>query len=278
MPTSAPTSTLPNDATGVFDGSLSEPAVVAAGTGVAAVVSERSPIKDPPNEDAAAVIPLIGGGVALAVADGCGGHAAGEQAAQIAIRTLFECLHQPGEGEARGAVLDAFERANEAITGLGVGAGTTLAVAIVDAGAVRAYHAGDSEILLIGQRGRVKLQTLAHAPVAYGVEAGVIDPRDAMHHEDRSLISNLLGSAEMRIEVGAAVPLAARDTLILASDGVTDNLRTREIADLIRTGPVDAAARRLRDAAHRRMTNPQPGEPGKPDDLTFVLYRPARPR
>jgi len=270
---------LPFDATGVIDGVMSAPILVGAGPGVAAILSARSPIKESPNEDAAAVIPLPGGGVALAVADGCGGHAAGEQAARIAIETLFGCLQTSASGaRARGAVLDAFERANERIMALGIGAGTTLAVAVIADGACRAYHAGDSEILLIGQRGKVKLQTLAHAPVAYGVEAGVIDERDAMHHEDRALISNMLGSGEMRIEVGPATAVAPRDTALLATDGVTDNLRAGEIIDLIRTGPIAAAAGRLFNAAQRRMTTVQPGEPGKPDDLTFILYRPAPSR
>ncbi len=265
------------EAVAVFDGELARPNVVVAESGVAAIVSVRSPAKESPNEDAAAVIPIAGGGVAIAVADGCGGHSAGEQAARIAIETLYErlCARDGADNGAREAVIDAFDEANRRIAALGLGAGTTLAVALISHGEVRAFHAGDSEVLVTGQRGKIKLQTLAHAPVAYGVESGYLDEHAAMHHEDRALISNLLGSPEMRIEMSSATPLSTRDTVLVASDGVTDNLWEREMIECVRSGPIEEAASRLADACLSRMKTPGAGEPSKPDDLTFVLYRRA---
>ncbi|MGI9590762.1 MAG: PP2C family protein-serine/threonine phosphatase, partial [Myxococcota bacterium] len=81
-------------------------------------------------------------------------------------------------------------------------------------------------ILLIGQRGRVKLQTVDHSPVGFAVEAGLLDADAALHHEDRHIISNFVGGADLRIEMGSGLHLAERDTLCLASDGLADNLRT----------------------------------------------------
>ena len=75
-------------------------------------------------------------------------------------------------------------------------------------GSVRPYHVGDSVILLVGQRGKIKLQTVSHSPVGYAVEAGVLDEVEAMHHQDRHVVSNFIGSPEMRIEVGAPLRLA----------------------------------------------------------------------
>ena len=81
----------------------------------------------------------------------------------------------------------------------------------------------------------------------------------------------------MRIEVGSQQPIAPRDTLLLASDGLSDNLRTEEIVALLRTGPLDTACERLAELARARMHTPGEGEPSKPDDLTFVAFRGSRP-
>ncbi len=266
------------EAFAVLDGEMTEPLIANVAGGRAAVFSVRSPVKEPPNEDAAIVIPLGDSTAVFAVADGCGGHAAGEQAARLAIETLHRrltSLDNPEEG-LREAILDAFEKANKEIDKLGLGAATTLAVAEVRGAEVRTYHTGDSDILVTGQRARIKLQTLAHAPTAYAVEAGMLNEADAMHHEDRSLISNIVGSHDMRVDLGSSMPLAARDTLLLASDGVTDNLWTREIVDLVRSGPLRTAARKLAEACWLRMTEPTEGAPCKPDDVTFVLFRRGR--
>ncbi len=268
-------SILSGEAVAVLDGDMSEALVTDVAGGRAAIYSSRSPAKDPPNEDAAAIIPIDAECAVLAVADGCGGHAAGEQAARLAIEVLHRRLTMIDDpsGGVRGAILDAFEIANREIDELGVGAATTLAVAEIRGDGVRTYHTGDTDILVTGQRGRVKLQTLAHAPTAYAVEAGVMNEQDAMHHDDRALISNILGSSDMRVDVGSAMALARRDTLLLASDGVTDNLWTREIVDAIRIGALPVAAQRLASAARQRMTSPSDGEPSKPDDTTFILFR-----
>ena len=95
-----------------------------------------------------------------------------------------------------------------------------------------------------------------------------------MHHEERHIVSNVLGSPDMRIEMGSRRELAARDTVVLASDGLLDNLHTDEVVELARRGdPVDAA-RSLVEAARRRMMEPIEGAPSKPDDLTLALFRP----
>jgi serine/threonine protein phosphatase PrpC len=80
----------------------------------------------------------------------------------------------------------------------------------------------------------------------------------------------------MRIEIGPAIPLAARDTLLLASDGLFDNLYPEEIIDIIRCGPLMKAATRLCDTANRRMLHPTKGEPSKWDDMSFILFRQIR--
>ena len=101
-----------------------------------------------------------------------------------------------------------------------------------------------------------------------------------MVHEDRNLISNVIGSEEMRIEIGPTLELARRDTLLLASDGLSDNLYPREIVEAVRKGRLARAGEHLLATCRRRMQNPDGSNPSKPDDLTFVAYRmpPPAPR
>jgi serine/threonine protein phosphatase PrpC len=64
------------------------------------------------------------------------------------------------------------------------------------------------------------------------------------------------------------------DTVIVASDGLFDNLRTPEIVETCRKGQLLAISRTLADTCQERMTKaPAPGEPSKPDDLTFIAFR-----
>jgi serine/threonine protein phosphatase PrpC len=253
-----------------------EGAVLEVGGGAVAVYSARSPARSSPNEDAAGVMALAEDRAVLAVADGLGGAPAGQQASEIAVRSLVETVgraSREGQESARAGILDGFETAHEAVLGLGVGAATTLTVAEISGSSCRVYHVGDSLALVTGQRGRTRLQTLPHSPVGYGVESGLLDERDAMYHDERHLVSNAIGSADLRIDVGLPVALAPRDTLVLASDGLSDNLQTDEIVELVRKGPLVRAARRLTERVRERMEGGREGEPSKPDDLTFLIFR-----
>jgi serine/threonine protein phosphatase PrpC len=241
--------------------------------GEAAIYSAPNPSGDGVCEDAIACIALEDTRAVIAVADGVGGQPLGRDAARAAIGELDRAVKAAPEGDLRGAILDAFEQANRKVEGLGVGAATTLAAVEIDSGHVRAYHVGDSQILVVGQRGRIHLETMPHSPVGYGVEAGLIDAHEAIDHDDRHLISNVVGEPGMRIEIGSPLKLRQRDTVVVGSDGLFDNLRVDEIAEHVRKGPLEDAARALAAVCRTRMTEPREGVPSKPDDLSFVLYR-----
>lgn len=250
--------------------------VHAVAGGFAAVYSRRCPSKTSPNEDGAAVIPAGPRRGVLAVADGLGGQPGGELASRLALKALRDAI-EGADDEAhagmRSAVLDGFEAANRAVSALGIGAATTLAAVEIEGDRVRPYHVGDSMIVIAGQRGRTKWQTISHSPVGYAVESGLLGAAEALLHEDRHLVSNMVGTPEMRIEVGPSLRLCPRDTLVLATDGLFDNLRLEEVIQIVRKGPVQQAARSLADKCRQRMEGLRPGQPSKPDDLTFILYR-----
>jgi serine/threonine protein phosphatase PrpC len=247
--------------------------------GQVCVRSFCSPTKTTGNEDSAAVIPFGREGLVLAVADGVGGGPGGRDASNLAVQTLYETLAAASQEpeSLRTAIVDAVEEANRRILDLGRGAATTLVVGEVLSGQVRSYHVGDSELMSVGQRGRIKTRVTPHSPTGFAVEAGLLDEKEAVGHDTRHLIFNVIGAADMRIEIGTPARLDRFDTVLLSSDGLLDNLYINEIVASIRAGSLEHAADELVRLALTRMAGSGKG-PSKPDDFTVILYRLPRGR
>ncbi len=243
--------------------------------GVAAYFSSPSPTGSGRSQDALAVVPTGINRALLAVADGMGGLPGGREAAACAIRVLADAVAASGPADSgfRPAILDAIEAANQEIIDAGLGSATTLAVAEIGPGFVRPYHVGDSELMLFGQRGRLAFQSVPHSPVGFAYHSGLLNADEAMSHADRHLVSNVLGTRDMRIEVGSQIAMKPADTLVLCSDGLVDNLQLTEICELLRTGPLDRQLQQLIDIARERMAEELTGHPSKPDDLTVIVFR-----
>ncbi len=239
------------------------------------------------NEDALAVWNLDTESAVLAIADGAGGLPQGKAAARAALQALDLCLRGRADGQIEGAslrsrIMTGFELANRRVRDLR-GAATTLLALEIQPGIARCFHAGDSGATIFGQRGRVKFRTVDHSPVGFGEAAGLIEPAEAMFHEHRHLVSNMLGDQDMKIDVGPTVALAPLDTVVLGSDGLWDNLHFDEVIDLLRAGPLVEGVEATCNLARSRMgllagELPSAGrssdeEPGKPDDLTVIAFR-----
>ncbi len=272
-----PTAAAQGHATIIAATDMPDPIVRRFAGGEICYFTARAPGKESPNEDTLGLIPWGEHGGVLVVCDGLGGQPSGADASRTAAACLADSIAAapPGNGGLREAILDGIEKANRSVTGLGVGAATTLVLLEIQGTLIRPYHVGDSMILVSGQRGRIKLQTVSHSPVGYAVEAGFLDAQEAMHHAERHLISNMIGTPDMRIEIGTAVELARRDTALLASDGLFDNLHLDEIVERMRCGPINTGANALRLDSLARMTGAASDMPSKPDDLSFILYRPV---
>jgi serine/threonine protein phosphatase PrpC len=209
----------------------------------------------------------------VAVADGLGGLPSGNLAAALALQQLADSVSGQSGDAQREAVLTGIEAANAAVMADGQGGGATLAVVSIYNDTVRAYHAGDSMIVVCGQRGKLKYQSVPHSPVGYAEASGMLDEDAAMFHAERHLVSNMIGMADMRLEVGPVVKLARYDTVVVGSDGLFDNLFVSEIIDMVRAGPLAKVAQRLLAACRERMHLVDDERPHKPDDLAFILFR-----
>lgn len=260
-----------------YDGERAGPASYdVAGCRVAAFTA-RSPDKATPNEDCAAWCVIDDRRAVLIVADGLGGLPSGHEASRLAVRTLLDALAgAEDEEDLRSVILHGIDRANEAILDAGKGAATTLALVELDEHGVRPYHVGDSVILVVGQRGRIKHQTVPHSPTGYAVESGLLDETDAMNHDERHMVFNVLGSHDMRVEIGPRIPLSRFDTILIASDGLADNMRVDQIVELVRKGALSRCIEHLAVLCGNIMSGAHADQPWHPDDLTVLLARRRR--
>ena len=228
------------------------------------------------NEDVVGVLPFGSSSAILVVADGMGGTRNGAQAASLAVNQLATQVAEHADTTTvRTAILDAIEISNRRILSEIPDGGTTLALVELSDHGIRPFHVGDSTVLVTGQRGRLKLNTIAHSPVGFAVEAGLLHVDDALGHEELHLVSNALGFEGMRIELGAPLELARYDTVLIASDGLTDNVFLDEIVRSIRCGPLLRGISDLARLARLRMSGDSAGTT-KPDDLSLVAYRRTR--
>ena len=154
---------------------------------------------------------------------------------------------------------------------------------VIDGGFVmtNAHVVSDARMLLLYLHGdptphEARVVSIAHdcdLALLEPVEAGLLDESEAIHHEDRHVVSNVLGSPNMHIEVGSVLHLKLRDTVLLASDGIFDNLHVAEIVELIRKGPLSHVDTELAIATRSRMNGEEAHHPCKPDKKTYLLFR-----
>lgn len=233
--------------------------------------------KNGPNEDVLLVKQLNENSTVIAVADGLGGHCSGEQAARLQITLLRDELNSIGDAdvragiEVRNAILNAIEKCNDRLLSENTNSATTVIVVEIHKTRLRTYHVGDSVAILAGQRGLLKAKTLPHSYVSMGIESGFLDPSEEITHEDRHYIMNYVGKSDMRVDVGSPFQCDKFDTLLVCSDGLTDNLSLESIVGLIQSGPIDDCLRNLQASCIEAMHR----DTGQFDDLTIVLLRPG---
>jgi serine/threonine protein phosphatase PrpC len=206
-----------------------------------------------------------------AVADGMGGHSAGEVASAIAIEELA-ALGGRGPWENETAATDdlkqAILRANRRIREMAAsdrklnGMGTTLVALLEDGDMVHVANVGDSRGYLLRQ-GELSQVTVDHSLVQELVDDGRLSPEDAERHPQRSVITRALGiDPEVEFDL-FTYKLQVGDRLLLCSDGLSDVVEPAQIRKvLLRIPSAQRAARELIGVAN---------EQGGPDNITVIV-------
>lgn len=207
----------------------------------------------------------------LAVADGMGGHNAGEVASAMAVQLLQEAASQPIESPE--SFIDLISTINHAIFTAATGAsdqrgmGTTL-TAIAVAGStpsdehVVVINVGDSRTYLL-RKGELRQITIDHSYVQELVSEGVISADDARTHPRRNIVTRALGIDSRVIADSWTLPIVDGDRYVLCSDGLVDEISNEEIlAILMENADPQRAAECLLTAANDR---------GGRDNVTVIV-------
>ena len=215
------------------------------------------------------------------VADGMGGHLAGERASALAVAAIeqftlnsFKWFFGSDGGEAK-KVLTQFQSAFSQVDAQIVeeaagspeltGMGTTVTMAFQLGAQLCVVHVGDTRAYLFRNRELHQL-TQDHTLVAEMVRSGALHPDDVAEHRLRHVITNVVGGKEAGVKVEArALEVQAGDRLLLCSDGLTEMVSNDVIAVTLDAEPApEAAAKKLLERAN---------EGAAADNITLVLVR-----
>lgn len=203
------------------------------------------------------------------VADGMGGHNAGEVASKQAVEVIINAMIEREVGEsAADALRRSVATANAQIAAASQsdhslkGMGTTVVAALVENGHFTIAHVGDSRAYLV-RDGRIRQLTEDHSMVAELVKTGVISPEAAETHPYRSAISRSLGQFREVETDTLDLEWLPGDWVLLCTDGLTRFVKPDEILDRIQAGgDPQEVCRHLVDYANER---------GGRDNITVVL-------
>ncbi|AEK71921.1 Serine/threonine protein phosphatase 2C (PP2C) [Thermococcus sp. 4557] len=239
-------------------------------------VAAKSYIGRRQNNEDAYIVEKVGGNILLAVADGMGGHLAGEVASKKATEILKETLKHNKFADPEEVFREAIKRANEVIYQMGhdpahpewYNMGTTLTAAIVRGNTATVANIGDSRTYLIRPDGSIKRITKDHSLVQELIDKGEITPEEARKHPQKNVITKALGISQT-ITIGRndikKVGIQKGDYLLLCSDGLSDALPDSEIARTVLAAPsLEEAVKILVEKAYGY---------GSDDNITVVLYR-----
>jgi len=233
----------------------------------AALVSDQGRVRSQ-NQDACLVDPERR---LFAVADGMGGHKAGDVAAWLAIRNLPALIdaarEKSGAGPFKAAVEQAVIELSELVHAESIededleGMGTTLVMALVDEGTTLVVHVGDSRAYLLHD-GELRLLTADHCVAAELIRLGM-NPQEAAEHPHGHRLTQAIGIATRVRPSFAELQPVAGDRLLMCSDGLTNMIDDGLIAAILSSErDAQAAGQKLVDAAN---------EAGGRDNISVVI-------
>jgi len=205
-----------------------------------------------------------------AVADGMGGHEAGDVASTMVTDALRALPIVYGLDDTVEAAVDALRRVNGELIRLARSEddrsrtiGTTVVGLAIADGEFRCFWVGDSRAYRI-RHGQIRRLSRDHSLVQDLVDAGMLNSADAEKHESANVITRAVGVSE-ELDVDSSTGEAAPgDIFLLASDGVTRVVEDQELLEELANGSLEAAADKLVELVLAR---------GAPDNLSMVITR-----
>lgn len=207
------------------------------------------------------------------VADGMGGHAAGEVASEMAVEIIARelgNLRGLSDGDAYERIRIAIRTANQSIFERTLaeadkrGMGTTTTVLVLSGSRYLIGQVGDSRAYLLRSRQLIQL-TKDHSYVQEQVDAGLLTPEQARTHPYSNVITRCVGANEDVVPDVYFGTLQQDDIILLASDGLTGMLEDEQLAKLLQGGdPPEVVVNRLIAEANRR---------GGLDNITAIIVR-----
>ncbi len=203
------------------------------------------------------------------VADGMGGHAAGQIASEMTAKTVLRSYFAATHGSVEDALADAIRKANALVWEAGQripgreGMGTTITALLLHEGRAVIGQVGDSRLYLL-RKGEIQQVTEDHSWVAEQVSAGLLTVAEAELSPYRNIITRSIG-AQADVEPDLFdVELIPRDTFLLCSDGLSGPVTDVEIREIAGACSPSEAASRLVDLANQH---------GGPDNITVFIVR-----
>jgi protein phosphatase len=206
--------------------------------------------------------------VLFGIADGMGGHKAGEVASRAAIDTAMEVWIDGAGANPTKALRQAINAANLAVFDRAAmdvdcrGMGTTLTLASFAGAEAFVGHVGDSRAYLFTETGARQL-TADHSRVMEMLRAGLLTSEQAAHHPARSMLTRSLGADPLvQIDLLRA-PIEKGNVLVLCTDGLWDMVSRDDMATVVKRHPIEACEE-LIDLAVKR---------GAPDNVSAVVVK-----
>jgi serine/threonine protein phosphatase PrpC len=207
------------------------------------------------------------------VADGMGGHQAGEVASEKAVEAVSHEYYASPASDVRGALVSAIQEANSLIYRMAqesssrAGMGTTVVAAAVRGQGLHLANVGDSRAYLL-RDGRLAQVTRDHSFVQDQIEAGILTPEEARTHPQRNVVTRALGSKpDVKVDTFGG-KLQPGDTLLLCSDGLSEHVQDEDMAAMLRQYPPKEAVPRLIALANSR---------GGSDNITALVLQVGSP-